>query len=660
MRFSKFLIAAALALGIGAAAPARSSPSSAVETTSSVPVPVEAPSSSMSPTHALERADVDAWLDGLMPNALRSGDIAGGVVVVVKNGQILTARGFGYSDVEARRRFDPAATLIGVGSISKTFTWSAVMQLVEQGRIDLDADINQYLDFKIPPRDGRPITMRQLMTHTSGFEEKLKNLLSSEPLPPLDVYLKDWTPKRIYPSGEVPAYSNYGTALAGYVVARVSGQPFEEYMDRHVLRVLGMQRSSFRRPVPENLRPMMTQSYAVGSGEPKGYEYAPIPAGALWSTGEDMAQFMIAHLDGGAVQGGRLFSAATASQMHTIQPKIYPQLNGMALGLYEHSRNGRRILAHNGDTQYLHSDMHLFLDDRVGIFVSLNSSGKDGAASTLNNAVFREFTDRYFPYEFKPPVRGVSQDTAVAHARLVSGYWLDTRRSASSFMSVIWGLLSPLKLTANDDGSLSVPIGGRNIRAIEIAPFVWQDDKGQDKIQVVMRDGQPQLLGFSLAPPVGFQPYPGWRSPAWLLPALAVALFSLLVAGLAWPIGAAARKRFGVAQPLSGRRLMANRLSRGLSLAAVVMFIGIIGFYAAIATAFNQFVPAMDPVFLTLKLVTLITLVSAFAAVGYSGLLSWSSSRWFARIRFLFVFASAGLLLWTVLIFGITNLSGHY
>src|SRR5687767_7608800 len=188
----------------------------------------------------LTQADVDAWLDGLVPRAIRAGDIAGGVVVIVKDGEILTERGFGYADVAARIPVDPRTTVFRPGSISKVFTWTAVMQLVEQGKLDLDADINRYLDVAIPAHDGKPMTMRHVMTHTTGFEEKLKDIVGARSAPSLESYVKEWIPERIFPPGVVPAYSNYASALAGYVVQRVSGEPFDDYMDRHVLGPLGM------------------------------------------------------------------------------------------------------------------------------------------------------------------------------------------------------------------------------------------------------------------------------------------------------------------------------------------------------------------------------------------------------------------------------------
>jgi CubicO group peptidase (beta-lactamase class C family) len=132
-------------------------------------------------THAVTQADVEAWLDGFMPYALARGEIPGAVVVVVKDGRILAQKGYGYSDLAKRTPVDPATTLFRPGSVSKLVTWTAVMQLVEQGKLDLDADINKYLDFQIPPRDGKPMTMRNIMTHTTGMEEIVRGLITSNP-----------------------------------------------------------------------------------------------------------------------------------------------------------------------------------------------------------------------------------------------------------------------------------------------------------------------------------------------------------------------------------------------------------------------------------------------------------------------------------------------
>src|SRR5579884_2450492 len=176
--------------------------------------------------HQLTAQDLEAFLDGLVPSQLAQSDIAGAVIAVVQNGNVIFEKGYGYSDVKSKRPVLPDQTLFRPGSISKLFTWTSVMQLVEQGKIDLDHDINEYLDFKIPPYQGKPITLRNVMTHTPGFEDSAKGLLPASGADVnLERYLKTHLPARIFPPGEIVAYSNYGCGLAGYIVQRISGEP---------------------------------------------------------------------------------------------------------------------------------------------------------------------------------------------------------------------------------------------------------------------------------------------------------------------------------------------------------------------------------------------------------------------------------------------------
>src|SRR5215469_11000700 len=177
-----------------------------VETpTKSQPVPVSA--------HEMTASDVESFLDGLMPLQLERDDIGGAVVAVVKDGKPIFAKGYGYADVAKQKPVSAGDTLFRIGSISKLFTWTAVMQLVEQGKLDLDHNINDYLDFKIPDTFAQPITLRNLMTHRSGFGETAKDLFirDAKTFKPLDAYLKAHVPRRIFPPGTTPAYSNYGT-----------------------------------------------------------------------------------------------------------------------------------------------------------------------------------------------------------------------------------------------------------------------------------------------------------------------------------------------------------------------------------------------------------------------------------------------------------------
>jgi CubicO group peptidase (beta-lactamase class C family) len=394
------LLAMVLAVPAVAAVPSGVAPAGQgpVVTPTQVPVPT-APAASVAPpvtaADRLNAADLEAWLDGFMPYALEQTDVAGSVVVVVKDGKVLLQKGYGYSDLAKRAPVDPAGTLFRPGSVSKLFTWTAVMQLVEQGKLNLDEDVNKYIDFKIPPYQGKPVTLRNIMTHTSGMEEVIRGLIanSEKEIAPLDATLKHWIPERVYAPGSTPAYSNYATAVAGYIVERTSGQPFDQYIAQHIFAPLGMQHSTFSQPIQKNLLAMTSKGYKTASeGKEKPYEYINLaPAGSLASTGADMGNFMIAHLQNGAFGDQRILRDETAREMHgTGQTSVGP-LNKMMLGFYETTANGHRAIAHGGDTQWFHSDLQLFLDDNIGIYVSTNSSGKDGSARLIRDGLVTGF-----------------------------------------------------------------------------------------------------------------------------------------------------------------------------------------------------------------------------------------------------------------------------
>jgi CubicO group peptidase (beta-lactamase class C family) len=446
------------------------------------------------PPHELTVADVHAFLDGFVPMQLEREDIAGAVVLVVKDGAILFAKGYGYSDVEKKSPVTVDATLFRPGSVSKLFTWTAVMQLVEQGKLDLDRDVNEYLDFKIPAKFGKPITLRNIMTHTPGFEEQIKDLITEEAAPSatLRQHLVTHIPERIFPPGTMPAYSNYGASLAGYIVERVSGRPFNDYVDENIFKPLGMAHSTFAQPLPAELKPLMSNGYRLGSGKSKPFEIIEeAPAGALAATAADLGRFMIAHLQNGKFENAKILRPETAAQMHSRQFGLSPALNGMCLGFYEETRNGRRIIGHGGDTVYFHSDLHLMLENGIGFFVSYNSAGK-GEISP-RSALWYHFLDRYFPYA---PPKIEKPATAEADAKTVAGRYLTSRRSESNFLKV-GAVEENVQVTPDENGTIKVEpfkdFNGQIKKWQEIAPLVYRSVNGQDLL-AFRRDDQGNML----------------------------------------------------------------------------------------------------------------------------------------------------------------------
>ncbi|NYT43195.1 serine hydrolase [Sphingomonas sp. R-74633] len=607
----------------------------------------------------LTKADADAWLDGFMPYALARGDVAGAVVVIVKDGQVVTQRGFGYSDVAKRKPVDPATTLFRPGSTSKLYTWTAVMQLVEAGKLNLDADVNQYLDFKIPPYQGKPITLRNIMTHTAGFEEIIKGLLTfNKPVPSLGDVLKHRIPARIYAPGSTPAYSNYATALAGYIVERVSGVPFDDYIEKNIFARLGMQYASFRQPLPDRLKPFMSQGYELGSGPAKGYELIGMaPAGASAISGGDMAKFMIAHL----ANGGPLLKPETALQMHTAQPSAIPAINEMALGFYEQRINGHRAIAHGGDTVYFHSDLWIFPEDNIGLYISMNSSGKDGVTRVLRGSLFDDFADRYLPAANNAPPKELA--TAKEHAKLLVGSWTNSRRIDSNFAKII-NLLGDTKVTLDADGRPVIPAltspGGAPRKLIEVEPFVWQDAYGHERLAAQVVDGKVARWSFGeVSPFMIWYRTPASLDSAWLIPALLFGVAMVFLTALSWPVGWFARRRYGATLKLEGESRRTYKVLRGFAW----LVLGVLVLWGVVITGLENFEShgSTDWLILLVQFAGTLAFFGMFGLSIWNAWLAWSTRRsWFARIWSLLLVLGVFFILWVALAFNLVSFGTEF
>jgi CubicO group peptidase (beta-lactamase class C family) len=440
----------------------------------------------------LEASDLHAWLDGLLPYAMKSGDIAGTVIVVVKDGKVLFQEGYGYSDFDKRVAMDPERTLIRPGSTSKLFTWTAVMQLIEQGKIDLDRNVDDYLDFKVSPAHGKPITMRDLMNHKAGFEEGLKDILAIDPngLQSTETYLKLHPRPLLFPPGEVPAYSNYGAALAGYIVQRVSGQPFERYVEEHILLPLGMQHSSFDQPLPDRFKSAMSDGYRTASTGPQPYELIITrPAGSMTTTAADMARFMLAHLQQGHFGDYAMLGTQYAQLMHSPSETALPGFGTMAHGFFRDVRNGRTVIGHGGDSVVFHTECDLLPEEGVGIFYTFNSRGRENAVYGLRKALFDQFMDRYFP-PASPAPDPPTLASAVGDAHRIAGRYQESRRVEHGFLSVFY-LLQQTVIGAKGDGTITAPrvIEPGEATFREIAPDLWREVGGTHELALRTVDG---------------------------------------------------------------------------------------------------------------------------------------------------------------------------
>ncbi len=613
------------------------------------------PEPDLSPS--LQQADLDAWLDGFLPYALETANIRGAVVVVVKNGEILTQRAFGYADAETLKPVDPKLTLFRPGSVSKLITWTAVMQLIEAGKIDIDADVNQYLDFKVPAA-GKPITMRNIMTHTGGFEDVAKNLLYYDPDRhiTLEAYLKAWVPDQVFEPGSTPAYSNYTTSLAGYIVERVSGQSFDDYVDEHIFAPLDMNNSTFRQPLPERLAGQMSSGYKPGAPDAIQFEIVgPAPAGGLSSSGVDMGHFMIAHLQQGRYGDQRIFSPETAELMHNSPYTVIPHLNRMELGFFETNINGRQVIAHLGDLQAFHTALHLFLNEDVGLYFSTNSPGDKGEVGKLRLALFEEFADRYFPASSNETANEVAvadPQVEVGHAAQMAGVWRVSRGAFSNFFGAL-GLLGQTKISVGADGELLIPslkgLNGQAKKWLEVEPYLWQEVGGHDRVAAITKDGT--VIRWSMdgvSPFMVFDRVPASVSSAWLLPAMQVSLAAFTLTFLFWPIGALARRRYKAPLALEGTSRKAYRLSRLFSGLILAVLVGWVLLVTAMTKDFSKMSDVMNPWLWTLQISGVLVFVGALLVMLWNAKVTWGESRrWAAKLWSLVLVFSAATVLWT-------------
>lgn len=418
----------------------------------------EAPPERASPPPAAagptDPAELETFIDGLMAAHLPSRHISGATISVVKDGKLYFAKGYGLANREKKTPVEADRTLFRVGSTSKLFTWTAVMQLAERGQIDLDADINTYLqDFEIPATFPQPITMKHLLAHTPGFEEGALGYLilkDESGMKPLRESLAAHIPERVRPPGTWSAYSNFGAALAGLIVEDVSGIPFDEYVEKNILQPLSMNRSTFREPLPENLAPDMATGYRWKNGlfEPGFFEFISNfgPAGAMSSTATDMANFMIAHLQLGRFGDQRILEEATARQMHSQLFTADPRLSGMAYGFYESDIHGRHAIGHGGDTVFFHSDLVLFPEQDVGLFVSYVANGGRARGELVD-----AFVERYFPGQERAYPE--PSDGFMERAEEVAGSYRFMRRNWSDLEKVV-SMPNVISVAAKPDGTL--------------------------------------------------------------------------------------------------------------------------------------------------------------------------------------------------------------
>ena len=427
-------------------------------------------------TGPTDRAELEGFVDGAMRALMQSHQVPGATISVVKDGEIMLAKGYGYADVERRVPVDAETTMFRIASISKLFAWTALMQLAERGDVDLEEDVNAYLDFEISPTFPQPITPKHLLTHTAGFEDRYRGLFADgiEDLGPFGEILANNVPARVAPPDQEASYSNYGAALAGYIVERVSGIPFMRYVEEKIYAPLGMAHSTFREPVPAELEPHLAIGYAHRNGafEARDFEYCPaIADGAMSTSAVDMARFMVAHLQDGRYGAQRILSEQTAQQMRRRIFTHDPRIAGMAHGFYEIDLNGQRGVGHGGDLIYFHSDLLLLPEHDFGVFVSFNSD----SGSAARDEILPLLLDHYYPVTRETPP--VPPDFEACASRCAGTYRMN-RHAHETLEKAFLLAFGDVRVSVAEPGVLLMDFTGEQARLVEMEPLLFRLESG--------------------------------------------------------------------------------------------------------------------------------------------------------------------------------------
>ncbi len=592
---------------------------------------------------------VEIFIDGVVQPAMKANNSPAGTVAIMHNGELIFAKGYGFQDVDKQIPVDPHTTLFRPGSVSKLFTWVAVMQQVEQGKLDLDTDVNEYLEnFQIKDTFDQPVTLRHIMTHTAGFEDgAVGYLIIDDPdrIMPLAESMEKYQPERVNPPGAQTAYSNYATAIAGLIVANVSGLKFEDYIEQEIFQPLGMDHSTFNEPLPEKLAATMAKSYSIEAGKftEKPFEIISNfgPAGAQSATATDMVKFAQAILNGGELNGQRILKEATVKEMLTRNFSHDDRLLGMALGFYEGDYEGTRVVGHGGDTSYFHSFLGVDEEHQLAFFTSFAGGG----GSAVRSMLFPAFYEEFFPREEEPPVPPSDFSERAGQYAGTYGFW----RSNFSTIEKALGLSGGVQVAPTTNNTLMVAFAGKTKEYAEVeknlfretSPLVGLAPGISPRLIAFQENGQGAITGFIM----DGLPFMSLRK----LPAHATGNFNFTLLGLAMLVflGVLLRRFFQrrelKALPAADRSALgAATLASAANVGVLVVGVIVI---SAVSDQLFSGIPFLFKLWLVLPIIAFLAglyLLYRCFGVWRQGLLA---GKW-ARVRYTIVALSAAFMCW--------------
>lgn len=605
---------------------------------------------------------IAAFIDGYVSDAVDRSGLPGGAIVVMRDGRTILAKGYGYADFKSRRPVTVDRTLFRQASISKPFVWILAMQLVEEGKLDLDADVNRYLDFRVPEAFGKPITMRHLMTHTPGFAERFRGVYEPDVSRPLGEVLRNNIPARVYAPGSTVAYSNYGSGLAAYVVQRLRGQPFERLVEERIFRPLGMARSTFAQPLPKHLLPMLVSGYRPGSREPLPFEVIGTPpSGALTASPADMGRFLGMLMNGGQGESGRVLAAPTLARMMQLDRPLVPGGRaGFGHGFMVQDHRGVRAAGHGGNLSGTATDLIIFPGHGLGWHIAFNGQGQDSAASRLRSNLVRAVVARFLA-PTAPAVRAQGPSTA----KDLEGTWLSTRRVRSGIPTLA-NVEALVTARADEDGALRLS----NVRLADGSERRWLP-AGRDRfveeetgaLLVAKRDSGGKVVRFASPLAYSVAEFDRASGVEWVVkPLFAFALAMLVLAAIAGPLGWAMRRTYKVEKAPHGRRarvtLPAARIGTWIILGTLLgWFLFVSALQADVDLLFGKGRSTAVALILASWLSVLAAILIAADAV-----LAWRDPArgWPRRIGAVLTAVAALIVAWLLIAFDLTSFSTDY
>ena len=566
---------------------------------------------------------LESFLDSFLVAQMDTLQIPGLVISVVKGGDILLKKGYGLADLETKRPMSPDKTIVRIGSIGKVFTATAVMQLVEQGKLGLDDDVNQHLkDFQLDASFPEPVRVKHLLTHTGGFDDDyIKQALSATEVVPLGQYLATRMPPRVMPAGEFFSYSNHGIALAGYLVEAVSGKPYDQYVREHILQPLEMHRTHYERHAD-------TATGYLSTYKPQPYLYINDgPAGAWDATAMDMAHFMISHLQLGRFNDARVLEESSARAMQQQQFTNDPRLLGsIGYAFILHDKRGKRLVSHSGGLPGHYACMLLIPEEGLGIFFAFNKMSLTGLEGLkVRRPLVNAFLERYFPTEEQALPQ--SPPGFDHRADRYTGYYRPNRYSRTSFLKLI-SLAMQFEITAEDGALFLQSFGQPNPwRWVEVDSLFFLEVDGVTKGERHMAfreeaDGRITHMYHEI--PEVYDKIPWYEATRYQLGFLGIFILVFLSECVGWPAVYLIRRRLAKAVSSGHKAQLARWLAWSSSGLNLIFLVGLI---LMLVYRFLDLVIEVPLEMMALLTLPLLTCILAIGMV-FVAAVSWKHEYW--------------------------------